>query len=110
MMRGGTEAGAAHALMLVSTSKGLAFQRRTTAGGITTHTSGGTGTAPRWLRLKRAGDVITASVSADGTTWTTVASDTISMPSSVLVGLVVSSHDTATLATGTFDNVTVTDP
>jgi regulation of enolase protein 1 (concanavalin A-like superfamily) len=110
MMRGGTGAGAAHALMLVSSGRGLAFQRRTASGGTSTHTSGGAGTAPRWVKLTRVGNVITASVSADGVAWTRVGSDTIALPSSILVGLVTHSHTTAALATATFTNVTVTQP
>jgi regulation of enolase protein 1 (concanavalin A-like superfamily) len=109
MMRGTSTADAAHALMLVSIGKGLAFQRRTATGGISTHTSGGAGTAPRWVRLKRAGNVITASVSTDGVAWTVVGSDTIAMPSTILVGLVAHSHTTTALATATFTNVTVED-
>jgi regulation of enolase protein 1 (concanavalin A-like superfamily) len=107
MMRGGTGAGAAHAFMLVSSGKGLAFQRRTTAGGLSTHTSGGAGTAPRWVKLQRTGSVIKASVSADGVAWIVVGSDTISLPATILVGLVANSHTTSALATATFTNVTV---
>lgn len=110
MIRAGTQPNAAHAMMLVSASKGLAFQRRTTTGGLSTHTSGGTGTAPRWLKLARAGQVITASISADGQAWTVVGRDTFSMPSTVNVGLAVTSHDATRLATGTFDNVAVSVP
>jgi hypothetical protein len=110
MMRGGADHGSAHAAMLVSVSKGLAFQRRTANGGVSSHTSGGSGTAPRWVRLVRVGNVVTASVSTNGTTWTTVGQDTIALPSSVLVGLVVSSHDPARLATATFDNVRISSP
>jgi hypothetical protein len=105
MMRGGTGHGAAHAVMLVSVSKGLAFQRRRVNGGLSFHTSGGAGAAPRWVRLVRVGNVVTASVSTNGTTWTTVGQDTIALPASILVGLVVSSHDPTRLATATFDNV-----
>jgi regulation of enolase protein 1 (concanavalin A-like superfamily) len=94
--------------MFVSKTKGLAFQRRTSAGGTTTHTAGGTGTAPRWVRLARAGSVITASVSADGSSWTVVGSDTLAISGTVHVGLAVTSHTTAATATGTFDNVSVT--
>src|SRR3546814_18195323 len=57
------------------------------------HTSGGAGTAPRWLRLVRAGNLVTASASVDGTTWTVVGSATIALPSTALVGFAVSSHD-----------------
>ena len=108
MMRAGTGAGAAHAMMIVSKSKGLAFQRRRSGGGVSTHTSGGSGAAPRWVRLTRAGDTVTASVSSDGTAWTAVGSDTIALPASALVGLVAHSHDRSALATATFDQVSVT--
>jgi regulation of enolase protein 1 (concanavalin A-like superfamily) len=107
MIRESVDAGAAHAFMLVSTGRGLAFQRRTVAGGVTTSTSGGSGAAPRWVKLTRAGTAITASVSADGVTWTTVGSDTVSLSGSVLVGLAVTSHTTSQLATGTFESVAV---
>jgi regulation of enolase protein 1 (concanavalin A-like superfamily) len=108
MFRGSTAAGSAHALMLVSRANGLAFQRRTRDGGTSTHTYGGGGTAPRWVKLARAGNSVTASFSADGKAWTVVGTDTISLPSTALVGLAVTSHDPGALATGVFDNVTVT--
>jgi regulation of enolase protein 1 (concanavalin A-like superfamily) len=107
MIRASTAADSAHAFMLVSTSKGLAFQRRRTNGATSVHTSGGSGTAPRWVRLVRRGNVITASVSTTGASWTTVASDTISLPSTALLGVAVSSHEATRLATGSFDNVRV---
>ena len=66
MMRASTQANSAQALMLVSGGRGLAFQRRTTTDGLSTHTSGGEGTAPRWVKLSRAGSLITASVSSTG--------------------------------------------
>jgi hypothetical protein len=107
MLRAGTHANAAHAFMLVSTGNGFAFQRRTATGGRSTYTSAGTGAAPRWVKLTRTGSVITASVSSDGRAWTVAGSDTFSMPSTVLAGLVAHSHDPTRLATGTFANVTV---
>jgi len=109
MMRAGNAANAAHAFMLVSVGKGLAFQRRAATGGLSTNTSGGAGTAPRWVKLARVGSVITASVSTDGVSWTVVGSDTIVLPANILVGLAVSSHTTSALATATFTNVTVQD-
>jgi regulation of enolase protein 1 (concanavalin A-like superfamily) len=108
MMRMTRDAGSAHAFMLVSLGKGLAFQRRTVTGGQSTHTSGGSGTAPRWVKLVRRGQTITASVSTNGTSWTVVGTDNVSIAGAIEVGLAVSSHDAARLATGTFDNVTVT--
>lgn len=110
MIRESLTPDAAHAFMIVSASKGLAFQRRTTAGGISTHTAGGTGTAPRWVKLARTGPVMTAFVSADGAAWTEVGSDTFSMGTDVLVGLAASSHDATQTASARFESVTVTLP
>ena len=107
MMRASTSSNAAHAFMLVSKGKGLAFQRRPSSGASSKHTSGGSGTAPRWVRLARAGRVITAYASRDGRSWTMVGSDTFDMPSTVQIGLAVSSHDTSRLATASFEHVTI---
>ena len=108
MIRGSADANAPHGFMLVSNGKGSRFQWRTTAGGLTSSASGTFTSAPYWVRLARVGNVITGSISADGSSWLRVGSDTFSMGASVLVGLAVSSHDTSTLATATFDNVSVT--
>lgn len=107
MIRATTDSASQHAFMLVSTGKGLAFQRRTATGGASTHT-GGAGTPPRWVKLTRAGNQITAYSSVDGTSWTSLGSATISMPTDVLIGLATNAHDLVTLATATFDNVSVT--
>jgi hypothetical protein len=107
MMRTTLDPGAPQAFMLISLGKGAAFQRRTVAGGPSTTTSGGSLTAPRWVKLSRRGATITAAVSGDGQAWTTVGSDVFSIGDSLRVGVGVSSHDPAVLATGTFDNVQV---
>jgi hypothetical protein len=107
MMRASLAADAAHASMFVSAGKGLAFQRRVTTGGASTHTSGGTATAPRWVGLERAGDIFRAYVSADGASWTLVGSETITMGATIYVGLPVTSHNDGVLATATIDNVAV---
>jgi hypothetical protein len=59
------------------------------------------------VKLVRAANLITASVSQDGVTWTVVGRDTVSLPTNVLVGLVAHSHTTTALATATFTNVSV---
>ena len=110
MIRNSLSPSAAQAFMLVASSaaKGVPFQRRPSDGNITVSTSGSQSTAPRWVKLVRAGNLITGYESANGTTWTTVGSDTFAMGSTVLIGLGVSSHVTGVNATATFDNVTVT--
>jgi regulation of enolase protein 1 (concanavalin A-like superfamily) len=108
MMRESLTPGSRHALMLVSPGKGLAFQRRVDTGGLSTSTAGGAGTAPYFVRLSRTGSTIAASTSTNGTSWTPVGSDTISMGATIYVGLAVSSHVAGTTATATFTSVSVT--
>jgi len=110
MIRTSLSPSSAHAFMLVaaSSAKGVPFQRRVADDGLTTSSAGSQSTAPRWIKLVRAGSVITGYESADGVAWTLVGSDTFAMPADVLIGLAVSSHVTGVNATATFDNVTIT--
>jgi hypothetical protein len=102
MMRATLSAGSPHTMMLVSANRGLAFQRRVAAGGLSSHTGGGAGAAAQFVKLVRSGSTFTASRSADGVAWTVVGSDTIAMPATVYVGLAVTSHATGVIATATF--------
>jgi hypothetical protein len=66
--------------VLVSAGNGSAFQRRKSAGATSLSNSGSlTAVAPLWVRLARSGSTVTASTSADGTSWTTIGSDTIAL-------------------------------
>jgi regulation of enolase protein 1 (concanavalin A-like superfamily) len=107
MIRDGTGKSAAHASMFVSYGKGLAFQRRQTASGLSLSTAGSLSAAPMWVRIVRRGSTFTAYASANGTSWTLVGSDTIAIAADALWGLAVTSHNTAALCTATFDNVTI---
>ena len=107
MMRESLAANARHAFMLVSPGKGLAFQRRTATGGQSTHTSGGSGTAPYWLKLTRDGSTVSAYRSLDGTNWSQVGSDTIAMGSTIYVGVAVSSHVYGVTARARFEGTVV---
>jgi hypothetical protein len=108
MMRATLSADSAQAMMLVSANKGLAFQRRVSAGGLSTHTAGAFVTAPYYVRLTRSGNTFTAYSSPNGSTWTLVGSDTIAMPSTIYVGLAVSSHVAGVTATGRFAATSIT--
>ena len=110
MVRNGLAGGAAHAFMIQTptTTKGTAFQRRSTANGTTTNTAGPAVAPPYWVKLVHSGNTIAAAISPNGTTWTAVGTDTIVMGTTINVGLAVSSHVAGNLATATFDNVTVT--
>jgi hypothetical protein len=106
MIRGSLAANAAMAIMLVSPSKGTALQYRTSAGASAASIAGPLVTAPYWVKIVRSGNTITGSVSSNGSSWTTVGSVTLSLGTTVQIGLAVSSHNSSRLATGTFDNVT----
>ena len=58
----------------------------------------------------REGNLFSAYQSQDGSQWTLVGSDTVSMPATVYVGLAVTSHNPAATATATFSNVAVSTP
>jgi hypothetical protein len=62
---------------------------------------------PRWLRLIRAGNVVSGFVSVDGVNWSPAFSTTISMSNCVHFGMFVESINANTRTYGTFDNVSV---
>ena len=107
MMRETLTANSRHAHMVVSVGKGLAFQRRTATGGASSHTAGSTGTSPAYVKLTRTGSTFTAQQSLDGTTWTTVGSQSIAMATTIYVGVAVTSHRDGVLAAATFEETTV---
>ncbi|MEO6237798.1 MAG: Ig-like domain-containing protein [Vicinamibacterales bacterium] len=107
MIRSSLSPDAAHGYALVSAGKGTAFQRRTTTGAASTTTPGPAGTPPSWVRITRKSSTITAAVSADGGTWTTIGSDTIALGSTAYVGLAVTSHDPTRATTAALSNVAV---
>jgi hypothetical protein len=108
MIRESLNANSRHATMALTSGSGLSFLRRTSTAGGTSSTSGGSGTAPYWVRLVRSGNTFTAYRSTNGTTWTTVGSNAITMSANVYIGLAVTSHRDGTLNTSRFDSVTAT--
>ncbi|MGE5357495.1 MAG: phospholipase D-like domain-containing protein [Bacteroidales bacterium] len=108
MLRASTASNAANVILDVSPSGNIEFMVRSSTGASTVWLAGATQSIPAWLKLARSGNTVTGYVSADGNTWTTVGSTTLSIASSALVGMAVTSHNTSLLNTSTFDNVTVT--
>jgi regulation of enolase protein 1 (concanavalin A-like superfamily) len=102
MIRETLNANAKQAMVVVSPSNGLRFQYRTSTGGSSTDVSGGSGAAPVWVRLTRSGNTFTAYRSADGATWTQIGSKSITMTTSVYVGLAVTSHNNSATSTAVF--------
>ncbi|MDQ3555754.1 MAG: S8 family serine peptidase [Gemmatimonadota bacterium] len=105
MIRESLNANSKNAMVAVTPSNGVTLQYRTSTGGSSGYKRGGSGSAPVWLRLKRSGSTITASRSADGSSWSTIGSVSISMNSTVYIGLATTSTNNTTLSTAKFESV-----
>jgi regulation of enolase protein 1 (concanavalin A-like superfamily) len=108
MIRSSLSASAAHGYALVSAGRGVAFQRRQTTGGRSTHTAGLFTQAPFWVRLVRSGTTITAFSSADGEHWTEIGSDTIALDATAYVGIAITSHNPGVRTTATLSRIALT--
>ena len=89
--------------MLTSSGNGSSFQRRRATGSTSASTPDSTATPPRWVRLDRSDNTVTAYDSSDGTNWKQVGTDTIDLGLSPYVGIAVTSHNNTTLATAQTD-------
>lgn len=113
MIRETTAAGSRHVTTYVTpieTANGYEVIWRKTNNGSTQFASGpDNNPAPNnWVRLVRSGNVLTGYVSADGQRWSFIHSVTLtSLPSTVSIGLAVTSANNGQLGTATFDNVQI---
>lgn len=82
-------------------------QTRTDVGGATAYIANNQPISNRaiYLKLKRQGNVFTFLTSYDGTNYTQIGTQTISMTAAVYMGLALTSHNSAEFASATFDNV-----
>ncbi|HEX5404988.1 MAG TPA: ABC transporter permease subunit [Pseudonocardiaceae bacterium] len=104
IIKASTRQGSAYAAVVATGSHGVRMQYDFT------HDTAGQPGDPRWLRLTRAGDTITGYDSTDGTHWHVISTATLAgLPTTVQAGLLATSPgvDGPTLATGTFDNVSL---
>lgn len=65
------------------------------ATGAVTNTLGASivgGSVPRWMRIRRAGNVFTTSTSTDGSTWATLGSTNATLSATMLLGVGAASH------------------
>ena len=106
MVRESLDADAVNAFIGVTTGNGVTWQTRSSTGGGTANASSGGLGAPYWVKLVRSGDTFTGYRSSNGTTWTQQGSTTLTMSSSVYIGLAVTAHNNAQLCEAKFDNVT----
>jgi regulation of enolase protein 1 (concanavalin A-like superfamily) len=110
MIRETLDAGANH-VYLFDYSSAIWMTERTSTGASSTYQSMGSATLPYWIKLVRSGNVFSMYGSPDGVNWVQLGtSQTVSMAQNVYVGLAVSSRSTTSLATATFDGVSLSKP
>ena len=109
MIRDGLNADAANAMMGLTPGNGAGLFYRTSTGVTSQRTNTTSASTPIWVKLTRSGNTLTGYTSSNGQDWNWVGNITISMSSTVDVGLAVSSHVDGVLATASFDNVSVGD-
>jgi regulation of enolase protein 1 (concanavalin A-like superfamily) len=104
VLRQTLSANAINASLVVTPSRGLLFQQRTSTGGQTVSTNM-SGIPPVWVRLVRYGSKVVAYRSADGTSWTFISAADIGLQGTVYVGVAVASHRASQIASAQFDSV-----
>ncbi|GAA0232930.1 ABC transporter permease subunit [Cryptosporangium japonicum] len=98
IVKDGVRPGSSYAAVMLTGAHGVRMQHD-----YVHDVAGPTGPrTPRWLRLSRDGDTITAAVSDDGNRWRTVGTATPDLPSTVEVGLFVTSPQHAEVSTKVF--------
>lgn len=108
MIRESLTTGSKYALMGLSPNSALRWQRRINTSSGTWNGKAGSGTPPNlWVRITRAGDMITGYKSVDGVNWTPVNSASISMAPNIYIGFAVASGSSSTLAASSCSTVSV---
>jgi regulation of enolase protein 1 (concanavalin A-like superfamily) len=117
MIRGNLDPTGSWAYIMWAGDNGVRFQARTSLGAsATSDTELGPPAdqvalrAPVWVKLERVGNDFKGYYSTDGTAWTALAWNprTISMNSSVYIGLAVTSHTASAITQAEFSGVTTT--
>jgi fibronectin type 3 domain-containing protein len=108
MIRNTFTAASVFADMILTPGDGAEYQSRDSSNNLVSDTTGSsTYFAPGWVELVRSGSTFTGYVSSNGTSWTEVGSDTLTMNASVYIGLCVTSHNTSLISEATFDEISV---
>jgi RHS repeat-associated protein len=92
-------------------ASGIWTTERTTTDTATSYSYFLSATLPYWIEIIRSGNTFTENASPDGVNWVELGtSQTITMAQNVYIGLAATSRSTSTLATVTFDNVSISTP
>ena len=109
MIRNTLEPDSKHAMVVVTPSQGVSFQRRTATGAGSADTTETDITAPQWVKIERdiSGN-FTGSYSSDGISWTQIDHASINMNATAYVGMVVTAHNPNEVCEAVFSDVSIT--
>ncbi len=109
MLRQSSDAASPYYAAFVTPGNGVVVQYRVNQGLNTVMPFSGGGTAPIYLEIARSGNNFSTYTSSDGTNWTYAigSSITLNLSGPLLEGLAVTSHNTGTISTVTFDTVSM---
>ena len=112
MIRDALTPGSAHAMMVITSQHGAAFQWRpemdsADCGSFHEQGVGDDATPPKYLKLQRIGDLLQGWISDDGSAWDKVGQIEIPMSEQIYVGMAVTAHDNALASVGTFSGVRI---
>jgi hypothetical protein len=107
MLRQTSDANSAFYAALITPSNGIVVQYRPSAGASAVWLASLSGSPPTYLQVGRVGSTFTAYTSVDGANWLPIPGSTItlSLSGSLLQGLAVTSHNSTTLSSASFDTV-----
>lgn len=109
MLRQSTDPQSPYYSLILESNGSTLVQYRCYLGGGTGSVNGPSLNVPSYLRVERSGSTLTASTSADGSTWSPVPGGQVSlvMSGAVLAGMIATSGGSANDATESFDTVSV---
>ena len=105
MIRETLTAGSTNAFVYFQPNYAYLQYRSTTGGSAGNWSKAYQAACPYWVNLVRTGNTFTGYISLDGVDWTQIGTQTVSMASSVYIGLAVSGD--GYLETANFDNVSI---
>jgi hypothetical protein len=108
MIRETLNTNSAMAMVDLTPSAGVEFVWRTNTAASAASTVVAGITAPNWVKVTRTGNSFVGYYSTNGTAWTVLGTNTITMGTGVYVGLPVCAHNNTVTCTATFTNVVAT--
>lgn len=107
MIRNSLAPNASYGYAFVSASNGVDFQRRPDDGANSFLTNGPSTNAPYWVRIAKKGTTVTGYSSADGKNWATITSRTITLGSTVYVGIATTSSSSSAATDASVSQVSI---